>query len=183
MTFVESPSTPDIIYGTVLELLLLDFKNKQIKTNSSDLRHLIRGEMWLNFYLHPLLFLLAFAFLLFFCIFSVSDVRVRMYASILSLIKLRTIELVISWGSRLRAPSRERVLLFNNNLNLSTRQNPRQLPVRLDLSYVGSLSPCLLHSVNPSLVPSFSCQSIPRFSIQPLSVSFLCLLLTPHTWV
>ena len=41
MTFLESLSTPDIIYDTVLELLLLDFKNKPIKTNSSDLRHLI----------------------------------------------------------------------------------------------------------------------------------------------
>ena len=28
-------------YDTVLELLLLDFKNKQIKTNSSDFRHSI----------------------------------------------------------------------------------------------------------------------------------------------
>ena len=41
MTPLESPSTADIIYDTVLELLLLDFKNKQIKTNSSDFRHSI----------------------------------------------------------------------------------------------------------------------------------------------
>ena len=41
MTLLESLSTPDIIYDPVLELLLLDFKNKQIKTNSSDLRHSI----------------------------------------------------------------------------------------------------------------------------------------------
>ena len=41
MTFLVSPSTPDIIYGTVIELLLLACNNKQIKTNSINLRHLI----------------------------------------------------------------------------------------------------------------------------------------------